>query len=146
MIGCAKKVSVECGTPAVIGNPSLECRVLSLRTIGISDTTLAFIDGLVLGKDSADKIVSIDTLRYTLISFINNETLDSVSFTADTSGRFQKHLVAGSYDIEFGMIGYNRLRIENIYFKSGESKELIVLLGHGFKERFKVNAQNLEKD
>jgi len=129
--GCAKKVHVECGTPELINMPSIESKVLSLRTIGIADTTAALISGLVLSKDSADKKVIIDTLAFTLVSFINRETSDSVSAVAGKDGTFRKYLMAGSYDIQFGMIGYNRLRIENVSFGSGELKELDVLLGHG---------------
>jgi hypothetical protein len=146
LTSCAKKVVIECGTPSLMSFPSIESKVLSLRSTGIADTTIAFIEGLILGKDSFEKVIKIDTLPYTMISFINRESTDSVSSAADADGKFQYYLIAGVYDIQFGMMGYNRLRIENVRFRTGEKKELNVLLGHGSKMTTKVNAQNFNKE
>jgi hypothetical protein len=133
MTSCANKVIVTCGTADLMNRPSTESKVLSLKTIGIADTTIAFISGLVSGKDSTDKKVTIDTLAATSIQFINLERSDSVTVFADISGKFQQHLTAGIYNIWVFNVGYNRLLLENVSFRTGELKELNVLLGKGFK-------------
>lgn len=141
--GCAKKVYMECGTAALMSQPGLESKVLSLHTIGTADTTVAFISGFVLGKDSAEKFFRIDTLPYACVLFINRETSDSSGLYTSLEGRFQHHLTAGTYDILFSNVGYNKLKVEKVKFAPGELKEMNILLGHGYGRSVDVNGENL---
>lgn len=137
---CARKVLVTCGTADLMNRPSVESKVLSLKTVGIVDTTIAFVSGFVTGKDSTDKKITIDTLAFTSIQFVNLVSSDSVVVFADDKGKFQQHLIAGTYTILMCYVGYNRLSIENVSFGTGELKELNVILGRGFNTT-KINAQ-----
>ncbi|MFN0188647.1 MAG: hypothetical protein ACKVQV_08095 [Bacteroidia bacterium] len=142
---CSRKTTVTCGTGEFMKKPSIESKVLLLQTVGIADTTIAFISGCVTGKDSSEKVTSIDTLSFAAVSFINSKQ-DTVKTTADLQGKFKSHLERGTYSIVFQIVGYNRLIIDKVNFGSGEIKELNVLLGQGFSTTKTSGQTNNSKD
>ena len=143
---CSRKTTVTCGTGDFMKKPSIESKVLLLQTVGIADSTIAFISGCVTGKDSSEKAASIDTLSFTAVTFINSTKQDTVKTIADLQGKFKSHLNQGTYSIVFQIVGYNRLIIDNVNFSSGEIKELNVLLGQGFSTTKTSGHTNNSKD
>ena len=126
---CSRKQDYTCGIGALMNKPTIQSKILSLKTVGISDTITAFVSGKILGKDSMDKKVTIDTLIYSAITFINHEINDTIGTFTDINGKYQKHLQAGTYDIIIKYVGYVWLTIKNVSFGQGELKEIDVLLG-----------------
>ncbi len=126
---CSRKPVYTCGNGVLMSRPSIASKILSLRTVGIGDTITAYISGTLLGKDSADKMVTIDTLMFAAIGFISHERKDTVGTVSDVHGKFEKHLQAGTYDIFVKYIGHVGLMVKNVPFGKGELKELDVLLG-----------------
>jgi hypothetical protein len=126
---CARKPVYTCGTGALMNRPSIQSKILSLKTVGIGDTIAAFISGTIFGKDSVDNKVTIDTLMFAAIAFISHERQDTVGAVSDMHGKFEKHLQAGTYDIIVKYVGYVGLMIKNVPFGQGELKEFDVLLG-----------------
>jgi len=141
---CSKKVIYTCGTGALMNRPTIDSKILSLKTVGIGDTITAFVSGVTFGKDSANKIATIDTLMFTAIGFISHDRRDTVGVISDMQGIFEKHLSAGTYDIFVSYVGYNRLEIKNVRFGTGELKEINILLGQQGQGNYKtiVDAEN----
>ncbi len=129
MTNCARKPIYNCGTGALMNIPSIESKILSLKTIGIGDTISTYISGTIFGKDSANNKVTIDTLMFANIGFISHERQDTVGTVSDIYGKFEKHIQAGTYDIFVKYVGYVGLVIKNVPFEQGELKEFNVLLG-----------------
>jgi hypothetical protein len=129
LTGCARKPIYTYGTGATMNRTSIPGKILSLRTVGISDTVTAYISGAAFGKDSIDGKVTIDTLVFAFISFINHDRKDTIVTTSDMNGRFEKHVEAGTYDILVKYVGYTGLMVTNVPLLPGELKELNVLLG-----------------
>jgi hypothetical protein len=127
--GCARKSIITCGTAALMSRPSIESKILSLKTVGTGNTSTAYISGTVLGKDSADNKARIDTLMYAPVYFISHERQDTATAFSDMQGTFEKHLPAGTYDIVVKYVAYTALKIKNVPVAPGELKELDVLLG-----------------
>ena len=128
LMGCAKKPVYTCGT-VLTNKPSIESKVLSLKTVGIADTITAFVSGTIFGKDSIDKKVTIDTLSFATITLINKERQDTIKVVSDAQGKFQQHFQAGTYDILVKYVAYTGLMIKNVPFGRGELKEFNALLG-----------------
>jgi hypothetical protein len=128
---CAKKPVYTCGKSALINRLFIDSKILSLKSVGIDDTITAFISGSILSKDSTDNVVTIDTLMFSVIEFISYDRKDTIGIVSDIKGKFEKRLIAGTYDISIRHLGYNSLKIKNVKFHTGELKELNVILGQG---------------
>jgi hypothetical protein len=135
---CSNKITYTCGTGALMNRPSIDSKIISLKTVGISDTITAFISGSTFSKDSSDKVTKIDTLMLTAIGFISHDRKDTVGVISDMQGKYEKHLTSGTYDIFVNYVGYNRLEIKNVKFRTGELKELNILLGQQGKGSYKT--------
>jgi hypothetical protein len=136
---CSKKGVDFCGTPALINRTTIESRILSLKTVGFSDTITASLKGIILCKDSTESAERVDTLSYALIRLITHDRVDTVQIVSDIHGSYEEYFKAGVYDIFIGYVGYNALEIKNVKFGIGEFKELNVLLG----QIGKVNAKTV---
>jgi hypothetical protein len=126
---CVQRSIYEQSKNKTISITPIESKVLSCKTIGFLDTSLARISGTIFSKDSVAKIVSIDTLRFASVGIISHERKDTVGTSSDLNGEFNKTLKAGTYDIIILYPGYTGLKIENVTFRLGELKELKVILG-----------------
>lgn len=131
LVGCGRKSVNTFGNSANDSMTSISSKIVSLHTVGFSDTTLAFIHGITFGKAHLGSKMIIDTLIATKIEFIDLENRDTILVSSDVQGKYQKYLRPSTYDIIISYVGFNVLRIENVTFKLSEIKELDVLLGQG---------------
>ena len=131
LVGCGRKSVNTSGNSASDSMTSIPSKIVSLHTVGFSDTTLAFIQGITFGKAHLGSKLIIDTLIATAIEFIDLENRDTILVSSDVQGKYQKYLRPSTYDIIISYVGFNVLRIENVSFKLSEIKELDVLLGQG---------------
>jgi hypothetical protein len=131
LVGCGRKSVHTFGNSASESMTSIPSKIVSLHTVGFSDTTLALIHGITFGKACIGSKIIIDTLIATGIEFIDLEKRDTILVSSDIQGKYQKHLQPSTYDILVSYVGFNALRIENVTFELSEIKELDVLLGQG---------------
>ncbi len=131
LTNCAKPIFI-CGFGFDSNYPSINSEVLTLKTIGINDTTTALISGHISGKFYSDKSIATDTLIFAAIGFISQLRKDTVGVSSGMTGEFRIDLNAGIYDIFISYTGFNTLEISQVHFNPGEIKELDVLLGQGY--------------
>ena len=60
---CQKKTVKVCGTCLLSEKEWIDSKITKLQTIGIADTTVAFVNGQVLGVSNRNDSIYIDTLR-----------------------------------------------------------------------------------
>jgi hypothetical protein len=142
---CARKSIYICGLGASNLAPSIESKIITFKTVGIADTTNAFISGSTFSKDSIDKKMANGTLTSTAINFINLGNHDTTQTTSNQNGKFEKYLPAGNYDIIIRYVGYTTLIIKNVQLNSGELKTLDILLGKQGALFFESIADNSTK-
>ena len=131
LTNCAKPI-FNCGFGIDKNYVSINSEVLTLKTIGIRDTTTSLVRGTVLGKFYSNKSIAIDTVIFAAVGFINQLRKDTIGVTSDLTGNFRLIIDAGIYDIFISYTGFNTLEISNVNCKSGEIIELDVLLGQGY--------------
>ena len=95
-------------------------QVVKNHTIGIGDTTIAFISGHVLEKKEPVPFVNI--------SFTNSSG-QKVGAISDSDGYYKIHLKKDVYEISYQYVGYKEFIIEKVKLGSGQMQEIIVDLG-----------------
>ena len=95
-------------------------QVIKNQTIGIGDTTTAFIGGQVIEKKEPVPFVNV--------SFTNSSGQKVGTYT-DNEGYYKIHLKKGNYVVSYKYIGYTEFKIEEVKLDSGQMQEIIVDLG-----------------
>ena len=102
-------------------------KILNVRTIGITDTLMAYARGKIFGRDSINPKDTLKLLN-TDVLFVHRERKDTLSGKTDENGVYEKCLPAGTYHLIFKHPGHVKFVIENVPFRIGEIRELDVLL------------------
>ncbi len=126
---CARKPVYTCGLDYLANRPIIDSRIIELKRTGIADTTIAYISGRILGKDSTDAEVSIDTLAYANVYIVNKTTGQTIGKVTDLNGKFEFSLPSASYDLKVKYIAYNTLIVRNVFLGTGDIFEFNALLG-----------------
>jgi len=126
---CSRKHVHTCGLANLENKPSIDSRVVELKRTGIADTTIAFISGTVLGKDSSQQDVTIDTLAYSNVVLVDNKNGNMIGTSTDANGHFQFNIPPATYDLKVQFITYNTLIVRDVFFGTGEIYELKAELG-----------------
>lgn len=134
----SKKTAFTCGTYLIPEKEWIDSKITNLQTTGIADTTVAYVNGHVLGLRIQNDSTYLDTLAFTAIEFKHHQDTVSTGTVAQVHGVYNTTLDTGIYDIRINFVGYNTLTLENFKLGAGEIKELNVILGqgHGTTEYF----------
>jgi len=126
---CVRKPIYTCGLGHLANRPKIESKIIELNRTGIADTTIAFISGQILGKDSTDAGVGIDSLGFANVYVVDNVTGKTIGKATDLNGKFEFTIPSASYDLKVQYIAYNTLIIRNVYFGTGDIVEFNAVLG-----------------
>ena len=114
-------------------------RIISNKTIGVSDTIIAFVSGQVFAKEE---------LLFTLIISFSNKKLnrDFIAVTND-EGKYKISIPSGLYDIRFQCVGYEDFVIKNLTFGTGQIQEIKIDFGNsgGFTTYVIVSNKRLSR-
>ena len=127
-----KKKGFECGTHLLSEKESIDSKITKLETIGVADTTVAFLSGQVMGISTRNDSIVLDTLMHSAIGYKHSEKATYVAgVMSEINGVYKIALEPGIYDLKIIYVGYNALILKNISLSIGEMKELNVVLGQG---------------
>lgn len=129
LINCSRKPVYTCGLGYLSSRPPIESRILKLERVAITDTTIAFISGIVLGHDSSETATRTDTLMFANVFVVDKKTGKTIGNATDLKGHYQFYLPASTYDLKVQFIAYNTLIIQNAFFGTGDIVEFNALLG-----------------
>jgi Carboxypeptidase regulatory-like domain len=93
--------------------------IISNRTIGYADTTLAMLTGQV--RDSQNMGIYGTTLNFTDL-----HSRKAWDMETDTEGRFKRYIRPGEYSIEFRAGGYGQVTIDTLKLNTGQIQEIII--------------------
>jgi len=95
-------------------------QIIKNQTIGIGDTTIAFVSGQVFETKEAVPFVNI--------SFTNSSG-QKVGTITDNDGYYKINLKKDIYDISYQYLGNKEFNIKKIKLGSGQMQEIIIDLG-----------------
>jgi hypothetical protein len=140
--GCTPKYTPVCVTGQQYTDEGMKSELISIKTIGIMDTTLSFLNTKVAycntinGKFNKEIGIGM-TVR---ISKTGSKKLEIGGIT-NSQGNYNTFLEKGNYDIEFLWTGSNPLLLRNFEIQSGEIKLVEVMLGNQGKvvKKYEIN-------
>jgi hypothetical protein len=103
----------------------VSAKMLENKTLGIADTTLAYITGQIIDNEHRG-------VYYADIIITNVTNKDSSSFQTDSLGYFKFYIRAGDYSLQFRDNVYGGLIINSLKLRSGQIQEIKVSLGSRF--------------
>ena len=98
-------------------------QVISNKTIGIADTTIAWVQGKIVGPDG--------NLPYASVSFFNKSRNQNFGVLSDANGEYKRSLLRGKYEVTFQSMGYRNFIIKDFALRTGQMQEIQVKLGEG---------------
>jgi hypothetical protein len=141
-LGCSPKNTSVCVTGNSYKGEGIKSELLSMKTIGIMDTTLSLINTKVSIYTNFDgKITKEIGSGFTVrITKTGRDRLEIGGIT-NSQGNYNTFLETGKYDIEFLWTGSNPLILRNFEIQSGEIKLVEVVLGMRGKEvkKYEIN-------
>jgi hypothetical protein len=134
-LDCAPKSTSVCVTGQEYKGEGMKSELLNIKTIGIMDTTLSFLNTKVsYGNTTNGKMTKeIGSGMTVRISKTGSKKLEIGGIT-NSQGDYNTFLEKGKYDIEFLWTGCNPLFLRNFEIQSGEIKLVEVMLGNQGKE------------
>ena len=135
LLGCHRKPLGVCGITETYEGAGAPSRLLRYKTRGFMDTICALAIIQVNYQSQADAGSNAAPGVGVTLQF-RKPGSDSLVLggVCDRAGHFQTYLNPGKYDILFSYYGCNGLFLKNMSLKSGEIKEMEVLLGRQGKE------------
>jgi hypothetical protein len=118
--------------------------IISNKTIGIADTTIAIVKGQVMN--------GILPNSFSIVSFTDKTTGKQEGKLLDSTATFRNYLQAGLYSGRFSTIGFNDFIIDSLRLGTGQMQEIDVDLGkasgfitYGFKSKKRFTSRQLSK-
>ena len=143
---CTRKYVVTCGVGDLESRPNIVSKIVRLERIAIADTTITFVAGDILGKDSSEAGVVIDTLMAALVVFTDKATNKMYGSQTDLQGKYYCYLPASTYDIKVQYIAYNTLVLRNVILGAGDVVQFNAMLGQaGMRDQNAVYEMQADK-
>lgn len=120
-------------------------KIIKNEVIGIADTTVAFLSGQVIDKETNKPLL------YANVSLTNIEIKKVYGMTTKEKGEYSITVPAGNYLLEVKYVGYSDLT-KNLTLGTGEMRKIEVEMGQGgafviykIKSDKKLNKRKLHK-
>jgi hypothetical protein len=107
-----------------IGKPADTSNIIRNVKIGIADTSLAFLSGQVIEKDTKEPILFCNVI-------LTKTNSNEIYFVAtDENGRYSIKIPSGDYNLKINYIGRLDI-ISGLTLRNGEMREIDASIGHG---------------